>query len=196
MLSAVKPKMTKYINVIAKPFTIFSPDLLTIIGIIFPILFFYFLSNQNYFGAFLALIGSAFDTLDGAVARMTNRVSKFGAFLDSTMDRLSDSIVIISFYYASLVRVDFVFAALISSLLISYIRSRAELAGNSSFVLNIGVIERTERIILIALATLLAFYKDKVIFGCTPTETIFVVLVTLSIITIVQRTLKTKKLLN
>ena len=98
------------------------------------------------------LIGGLFDALDGAVARESNRMSPFGAFLDSTLDRLSESAIFVGliFFYASMARpyeAMLAGAAMMFSLLTSYARARAE-------VLNIdcevGFLERAGRIVLLS----------------------------------------------
>lgn len=84
------------------------------------------------------------DALDGALARLTRSVSKRGAFLDSTVDRLSDSLIIsalIPLKYPLII----VLTLLVSSLLVSYCRARAESLGLN--LQSIGFVERAERII-------------------------------------------------
>jgi CDP-diacylglycerol--glycerol-3-phosphate 3-phosphatidyltransferase len=107
---------------------------------------------------FVVLIAGFFDMIDGALARSTNRVTKFGAVLDSTLDRLSEAALMLSilFIYAdeqSTLGIIIVSLALIGSLLVSYIRSRAEALG---IACEVGIFTRTERIIVLALGLLLS----------------------------------------
>jgi phosphatidylglycerophosphate synthase len=174
---------------IAKPFSFINPNLLSLMGMIFPILFLYFMTQSNYVVALFMLIGTAFDTLDGAVARMTNRITRFGALLDSTLDRLADALVIIGFHYAGLVSLEIVLVVFIESFLISYIRSRAELADKGNLSLAVGIIERPERIVIMGLALLAGIFMPttQIIFSCTLTQTIFIIFAILSFVTILQR---------
>jgi CDP-diacylglycerol---glycerol-3-phosphate 3-phosphatidyltransferase len=98
------------------------------------------------------LLGGLFDALDGAVARESNRMSSFGAFLDSTLDRLSESAVFVGliFYYATANRP---YEALLSglamtfSLLTSYTRARAE---GLNIDCEVGLLERAGRIVILS----------------------------------------------
>jgi len=107
-------------------------------------------------GEFLAaglvmLAASALDLLDGALARATGRASAFGAVLDSALDRLSEAAVLggLVFYFASRgerEEVVLAFAALAGSLLVSYVKARAEAHG---IELRDGLFTRAERVLLL-----------------------------------------------
>ena len=104
------------------------------------------------------LIASAFDMVDGAVARATNATSKFGGFLDSTLDRYSEVVVYLGVLLylnqtddAELGAV-LVLVASSGALLISYARARAEAAG---YTASVGLVARPERVVLLALALLI-----------------------------------------
>lgn len=109
-------------------------------------------------GAVMLLAG-LFDALDGAVARKTGRMSSFGAFLDSTLDRLSESAVFVGivFFYASASRP---YEALVAgvamtfSLLTSYTRARAEGLGLKC---EVGILERAGRVVILSVFSLLGF---------------------------------------
>jgi len=106
---------------------------------------------------FVMLIAGFFDMLDGALARRTNQTTRFGAVLDSTLDRLSEAVLLIGIlvHYAgeqSLTGILLVSVALIGSLLVSYIRARAEALG---FECQVGLFTRTERVIVLVLGLLL-----------------------------------------
>ena len=109
-------------------------------------------------GGILLLLASAFDTLDGAVARMRLEITKFGAFLDSTLDRYVE----VAFYGALIwlylgrdndVAVILSFVALAGSLMVSYTRARAEGLGLDG---KVGILQRPERLILLGLALIFA----------------------------------------
>lgn len=105
----------------------------------------------------VVIIAGFFDILDGALARRTNRVTIFGAVLDSTLDRLSEGVILIGILYfyveeGSTRGVLLAGAVLLASLLVSYIRSRAEAV---SLKCKVGVFTRPERVIVLALGLLL-----------------------------------------
>lgn len=194
MISELKPKLNPVISIIAKPFSKISPNILSFLGLIPPFVFLALMLNGQFGWALLAFPGLLFDTIDGAVARMTNKSTAFGGLLDSTLDRIADSIFIFAFALAGLVPVGWAFTLLVLSFLISYIRSRAELAGNSKFVLNVGWIERPER--LIGLFIALAGYVLLKESGQNWPTLMFIVLSLLSFITVIQRMVRSAKLLK
>jgi Phosphatidylglycerophosphate synthase len=102
-----------------------------------------------YVLALTVFIFNAVDMLDGQVARSQNKVTPFGGFLDSTVDRFADFTIIVAFGFAEIVEWQFVLTLLLLTYLISYIRSRVELASNNKITANIGLMERTERLIVI-----------------------------------------------
>jgi len=122
--------------------------------------FFFHWHNVRTAGA-LILLGGLFDLFDGTVARRTGLASPFGAFYDSTLDRLSEIIVYIGLlslyndYRADandVVMIYVVLLAMAGSLMISYTRARAEALGIDCTV---GIMQRAERVLLIGAAALL-----------------------------------------
>ncbi|MBM4446068.1 MAG: CDP-alcohol phosphatidyltransferase family protein [Chloroflexi bacterium] len=114
-------------------------------------------TNHLLIGGFLVLISGLFDILDGALARLTNQTTRFGALLDSTFDRISDAIVLFGLLALYLriggtSEIVLIFLALISALLTSYIRARAEGLGINC---SVGLFTRAERVIILALGLLL-----------------------------------------
>ena len=123
--------------------------------------------RQPFIGAWVMLVGSIFDMLDGSLARATNRVSIFGAFLDSTLDRLSESAILLGviILYAgqgAVLPVALAGAALIGSLLVSYIRARAEGVGLKC---EVGIFTRPERVGVLALGLLLFQFKPALVIA-------------------------------
>ncbi len=101
----------------------------------------------------MLLTSGAFDLLDGAVARATGRVTRFGALLDSVVDRVSEAAILLGllvFYlsrppsFDSDLGASLVFIALAGSVMVSYVRARAEGLGVEC---NLGVMTRPERVV-------------------------------------------------
>ncbi len=133
---------------------------------------------------FVVLVAGLFDMLDGALARSTNRATHFGAFLDSTLDRLAEAVLLLSilFLYAgeqSVTGILLVGAALLGSLLVSYIRARAEALGLEC---QVGLFTRPERVIVLALGLLLSQLANALIIALA-------IIVVFSFITAGQRVL-------
>ena len=108
-------------------------------------------------GGFLVLLAGAFDLLDGALARVTGKGTIFGALLDSTIDRYSEAVLLFGLliYFArrnDTTEVILIFAAIAGSMLISYIRARAEGLGLDA---EVGIMRRTLRICTLALGLLI-----------------------------------------
>jgi CDP-diacylglycerol--glycerol-3-phosphate 3-phosphatidyltransferase len=105
----------------------------------------------------LILLGGFCDTVDGLIARSTGRASRFGALLDSSVDRYSDFVMYLG-VAAYFIRLEdygtsiFVFLALSGSFMVSYTRARAESLGYDA---KIGFMQRPERIVLIGLGALI-----------------------------------------
>ena len=149
MLSILKPVTEKTLQPFAHLLRNVNPNLITLLGLIFPILFFILVQHKMYVLALTVFIFNAVDMLDGQVARSQNKVTPFGGFLDSTVDRFADFTIIVAFGFAEIVEWQFVLTLLLLTYLISYIRSRVELASNNKITANIGLMERTERLIVI-----------------------------------------------
>ena len=136
------------------------PDALTAMGWAFSVgaAVLFALGYAKTAGAVMLFAG-LFDALDGAVARESNRISTFGAFLDSTLDRLSESAIfvgVIFFYSASLRPYETLLtgAAMTFSLMTSYTRARAEGLGMTC---EVGLLERAGRILILSLFSLAGF---------------------------------------
>jgi len=141
-----------------------SPNVLTFLGLVIntgAAVLFGFGNQQNYvrmfFFAGLVIIGAGiFDMVDGRVARQTQQVTVFGAFFDSVIDRYSDVVLFFGLlvFYARGNRLFYVFLAafvMVTSLMVSYTRARAEaLIGKCK----VGFMERPERVVLIILGAL------------------------------------------
>lgn len=137
----------------------------------------------------------SFDMIDGMVARKYNKATKFGGFLDSVFDRISDFLIITAFAFGGIVRWEIAAPFLLFSFMISYARSRSEtLAKDKNISFAVGLMERTERLVLTILALILYILFPNVLFWeLNIAEIIFVVLITLSFYTIYQRILHAYK---
>lgn len=122
---------------------------------------YFFHQHQVRTAGALILIGGIFDLFDGSVARRTGLASPFGAFFDSTLDRLSEIVVylgLLSLYNSyrmelgDVAMIYVVMLAMAGSLMISYTRARAEALGMEC---SIGLMQRAERVLLIGLAAVL-----------------------------------------
>jgi len=116
------------------------------------------ITGHLFAAGIMVLVAGFFDMLDGALARSTQRVTKFGAILDSTLDRFSEAALLLSLLavYAgqqSMLGIWAVGLALLGSYLVSYIRARAEGMGIDC---EVGIFARPERVITLALGLLLA----------------------------------------
>ena len=116
--------------------------------------------NQLVAAALVMLFASFFDILDGALARSTDRVTKFGAALDSSLDRLAEAAIFIGLtvFYAidgSILGVALSGAAMVTSLMVSYTRARAEGLGIDC---QVGIFTRSERIVALVMGLLLSHF--------------------------------------
>ena len=188
MLSNKKSDIEKYLDPLIRSLSELNPNYLTLIGSIPSLLFFVFVISHQYVWAIVAFLGNIFDFLDGMVARKYHKVTQFGGFLDSTLDRVADFFIIAAFGYGKIVRWEIVVPLLFVSFLISYIRSRGELASGNKILFNVGIIERTERLVLVIFSLLLYMITPAVLFNnLNLAEWVFLVLIALSCYTIAQR---------
>jgi len=133
------------------------PNVLTFIGLLINIWAAFLFGYGRFLYAGLVVIGAGlFDMVDGRVARETNRVTRFGGFFDSVLDRYSDLALLVGLlvYYASINRFFYVVLTAIvmtGTVLISYTRARAE---NTIPKCKIGFLERPERVVLIIIGAL------------------------------------------
>jgi len=136
----------------------FTPNALTISGLALSVLVALLLATgHTVTGGWVLLVAAMVDSLDGTLARLTNQETKFGAFLDSTIDQWADAIVFLGLLWPYLqagarVEVILIFASLAGSLLVSYTRA---CAGWRGFECTVGPVGRLERglVAIVALIT-------------------------------------------
>lgn len=137
-----------------------NPNILTIIGVLINVACGVLFGLGYFFWAGIVLIvANLFDMLDGNVARLTGNVTRFGAFLDSSLDRLSDMVLFVGimvFYAAnrpehSLLNVFLAGVGMMGSVMVSYTAAKAESVVPNP---NVGFMQRPERIVLFIIGAL------------------------------------------
>jgi len=155
------------------------PNTLTLIGVLINVAAAVALGRDHFLLAgVIMIVANIFDFIDGKVAHITNTVSRFGAFWDSTLDRFSDIALFLGliYLYADLRRTDYVMItalAMMFSIMTSYARARAESLIEKC---KVGFMERPERIVLFMIGA----FTDRM------AGVMWVVLV-LSIVTVINR---------
>lgn len=133
------------------------PNVLTFFGLVINIWAAYLLARGQFRAAGFVIIGAGlFDMVDGRVARETNRVTRFGAFFDSVLDRCSDMALLIGLlvWYGNNNQPGYVVltaVAMMACVMISYARARAE---NLIPTCKVGFMERPERVVLVIIGAL------------------------------------------
>ena len=153
--------------------------------------------NRMFFLAGVAfIVGSIMDTLDGRYSRMSGKGTQFGAFLDSTLDRLEEGIVLtaVGAYFASRhdqLAVAAVVAAVLFSLMVSYTRARAEALGVAC---KVGLATRPVRVVILSAG--LVFARGASLGNFQLLAPAVYVLAALAVLTTVQRIAFVRKQLN
>lgn len=139
--------------------------------------------NFSAIGSLVLLAGGFFDVIDGSVAKVTKKISRKGSFLDSTLDKISETVIFLGIAIGELANPILCLLAVSSSLLVSYTRSRAETLGID--LSGVGFGERAERILILGVMGLLPF-PYSLEYGV-------IIVIVISIITIIQRIYKALK---
>jgi len=156
-----------------------NPNVFTALGLVFAYISCLSIAmGYNIIAGFALLISGFFDLLDGAMARISNKVTPFGGFLDSVLDRYSDMFVLYGIIVFFIKRSELFYClitiiAIIGVAVIPYAKARAEAA---SIKCNTGILERPERIIILLIG---------LFFNLLPYAVI--VIAVLSHITVIQR---------
>ncbi len=171
-----------------------TPNILTIVGLVLVcIIAAVIAAGYEALGAVLLIFGAGFDATDGSLARLTNRVTKFGGFLDSSLDRYADGILMLALVWRGIElnnrwMIVLAVVALIGSFLVSYTRARAEGLG---IQMKEGWFTRLERMIVLVLGLF-----STLIIGELGLMIALGILAVLSNLTAVQRILATKQKLG
>jgi CDP-diacylglycerol---glycerol-3-phosphate 3-phosphatidyltransferase len=174
-----------------------TPNTISLTGFVLNLAAAALVVNRTFFLAGLAfIIGSIMDTLDGRYSRMSGKGTQFGAFLDSTLDRLEEGIVLtaVAAYFASKgdqVAVAAVVIAVLASLMVSYTRARAEALGVEC---KVGLATRPVRVVILSIG--LVFARGASLGNFSLLAPAVYVLAVLSLITVCQRIWHVRKELN
>src|SRR6476469_10757772 len=172
-----------------------SPDFVTIVGtlgVCVGALAFY-PRGEFFWGTVVVAVFVFSDTVDGVMARLSGRSSKWGAYLDSTLDRVGDSAIFggLVLYFASAGRsatmAGLALACLILGSVVSYAKARAEGLGMTA---NVGIAERADRLVVVLIATGFTGLFDLpwVYLGI-----VLALLALASLVTVVQRILEVRR---
>jgi CDP-diacylglycerol--glycerol-3-phosphate 3-phosphatidyltransferase len=174
-----------------------SPDVVTLVGtlgVVVGALAFY-PRGEFFWGTLVITVFVFSDTLDGIMARLTNRASAWGAFLDSTLDRVGDAAVFggLVLYFAGggkdAVMAGLALACLVLGQVVSYARARAEGLGMTA---DVGIAERADRLVTVLVTTglvgLPGLHLPLVVL-----EVVLALLAVASLITVVQRMLTVRR---
>ena len=157
-----------------------NPNILTIIGVTINVgcgVLFGF--GEFFWAGIVLIIANLFDMLDGNVARVSGRVTRFGGFLDSSLDRLSDMVSflgIIIFYASntpqhSLLNVTLAGIGMMFSVMVSYTTARSEGFGVKA---NVGFLQRPERVVLLIIGALSTFPNSTSFFASRMPQVLWV----------------------
>ena len=165
-----------------------TPNSISITGFVLNVAAAVLITQRLFFLAGMAfIVGSLMDTLDGRYSRMSGKGTMFGAFLDSTLDRIEEGIVLtaVGAYFASRgdeLAVAAVVVAVLGSLMVSYTRARAEALGVEC---KVGIATRPVRVVVLSIG--LVFAKGAGIADFELLEASIYVLAGLTVFTVIQR---------
>jgi CDP-diacylglycerol---glycerol-3-phosphate 3-phosphatidyltransferase len=173
-----------------------TPNMISMTGLLLNVVAAVLITQRLFFLAGIAfIVGSVMDTLDGRYSRMSGKGTPFGAFLDSTLDRVEEGIVLttVAAYFSSR-GMDFAVGAcvlaVLFSLMVSYTRARAEALGVEN---KGGLATRPVRVVILSIG--LVFAKGAGIFDVDLLAPAVYVLVVLTVITVFQRVFHVRKAL-
>ena len=180
MLNNLRDSLKPYLQSIGRAFasTGISPNVWTVVGLLFA-----FASSLVYgknfeysliLGGIILLVSGFVEIVDGQVARYTNKITKTGGFLDSVFDKIAEVAIFFGILVGGYAEPYLVFLAITLSLLVSYTRAKADAAQIK--LQGIGIGERAERLLVIAIVGMIGFMEIAVI-----------IVVIIASITLIQR---------
>ena len=183
--NSLQPHLEKLGNSFAS--TGISPTGWSVIGLVFAFASAFFYGWNIEFsliiGGIILLVAGFFDIVDGQVARVSQKVTRSGGFLDSVFDKIAEVAIFLGILVGGFAEPYLVFLAITFSLLVSYTRSRAESLGVK--LQGIGIGERAERLLVIAIIGIIGFMEYAVI-----------IVIIIAAITFIQRIVVTAKALK
>jgi CDP-diacylglycerol---glycerol-3-phosphate 3-phosphatidyltransferase len=132
------------------------PNTITLIGFIFNVFVgFLYLTGHFLWAGWVLIFAASFDFLDGRIARITNRVSATGGYLDSILDRYIDVILFgsLATYYRDTFVYYFALGAILGTFMVSYTKAKAESMGIEC---DVGLMQRPERIVMLGLGSIVS----------------------------------------
>lgn len=167
-----------------------TPNALTVLGFLVSIAAAVLIA-KGYFlaGGVVVLFAGVFDLLDGPLARVSGKSTRFGALLDSAFDRLSEAAVIAGIvayyvYHDGGWECLLAYAAFVGSVMVSYLRARSEGLGIKN---EVGIFTRAERVIVMSLGLIIGQWEDKSI------PVMLGIIAALTFITVIQRLVHVQK---
>ena len=180
MLNNLRESLKPYLQNIGRAFasTGISPNVWTVVGLVFAfgasVIYGINVEYSLILGGIILLVSGFFDIVDGQVARYTNKISKTGGFLDSVFDKIAEVAIFFGILMGGYAEPYLVFLAITLSLLVSYVRAKADAAQIK--LQGIGIGERAERLLVIAIVGIIGFMEIAVI-----------IVVIIASITLIQR---------
>ena len=168
----------------------FSPSGLTVIGVLVACVAAALIARGMLAaGGVVVLVAGIFDLFDGAVARMTNRATKFGALFDSVMDRVSEAVVLLGLLWFYLedgeqLGAMLVYVSIVGSTMVSYVRARAEGLGIEC---KGGLMQRPERVASLGIGIIVGQWWEPAVL------IVLGVIAVLTVVTTVQRVVETAR---
>lgn len=184
MLSSLRHRLVSILNHLALGLHRLglTPNSSTVLGLVFAAAAGFLLYSRIsdlltfWVAPLLVLISGFFDAIDGSLARLSQRVTKYGGVLDSTLDRLGEIFILSGIILGGLSSLSWGLVAISASLMVSYVRARAEVEGVR--MSGVGIAERPERMLVLVAALLLRSVEYGIIL-----------IGVLSCVTVVQRLL-------
>ncbi len=189
MLNNLRDSLQPHLEKIGRRFasTGISPNGWSCIGLVFgftsAIVYGWNIEYSLIIGGVVLLVAGFFDIVDGQVARVSQKVTRTGGFLDSVFDKIAEVAIFLGILVGGFAEPYLVFLAITFSLLVSYTRSRAESLGVKLHGIGIG--ERAERLLVIAIIGIIGFMEYAVI-----------IVIIIAAITFIQRIVVTAKALK
>jgi len=180
LLNNLRESLKPYLQNIGRAFasTGISPNVWTVVGLVFAfgasVIYGINVEYSLILGGIILLVSGFFDIVDGQVARYTNKISKTGGFLDSVFDKIAEVAIFFGILIGGYAEPYLVFLAITLSLLVSYVRAKADAAQIK--LQGIGIGERAERLLVIAIVGIIGFMEIAVI-----------IVVIIASITLIQR---------